>query len=211
MPRTARFVLPQVPLHVRHRGHNRNQCFFGERDYRTYLDYLAFFAERHGCAVHAYCLMTNHVHVFLTPAREDSCALLMKFLAQCYTQSINKKLGRSGSLWEGRFRSCPVTSDEYALACYRYIETNPVRARLVAHPREYPWSSFEANSRRERTGFLSPHPAYANVEDYVALVEADLGEKVVEDIRKATTGGFAVGAPRKPRGRQMRKIGSVPI
>ena len=211
MPRTARVVVPDLALHVRQRGHNRGQCFFQERDYSTYLDYLTFFARQYACSVHAYCLMTNHVHLFLTPHEENSCALLMKFLGQCYTQRVNKARGRCGSLWEGRFRSCPVASDAYALACYRYIELNPVRAGMVAHARDYPWSSYRANTERASDGLVSPHPAYPGMSDYGSLFDMELDPTLVDDIRKATSGGYVVGSPRRPRGRQMRKIGSVPI
>ena len=211
MPRSARVVVPEMPLHVRQRGHNREQCFFSDDDRRVYLGLLAFFARQFGCAIHAYCLMTNHVHLFLTPCEEWSCALLMKFLGQCYTQHINKSRGRSGSLWEGRYRSCPVADDRYALACYRYIELNPVRAGMVAHARDYRWSSYHANAEGICDPLIEPHRAYTGARDYQALFEADLEETLVNEIRKAISGGYAVGSLRKARGRQMRKMGSVPI
>jgi len=106
---------------------------------------LRFYAARFGCAVHAYCLMTNHVHLLMTPHQADACALVMK------------------QLWEGRFRSCLVGSEQYALACYRYIELNPVRARIVARPREYRWSSYGANAEGRRDEMITPHPAYCGL------------------------------------------------
>jgi putative transposase len=211
MPRSARVVVPGLALHVRQRGHNREQCFFGDDDRQVYLGFLAFFARQYGCAIHAYCLMTNHVHLFLTPREERSCALLMKFVGQRYAQHINKARGRSGSLWEGRYRSCPVADDRYALACYRYIELNPVRAGMVAHARDYRWSSYRANAEGQTEPMIEPHRAYTGAGDYRSLFDADLEEVYVNEIRKAISGGYAVGSLRKARGRQMRKMGSVPI
>jgi len=209
MPRTARFVLPDLALHVIQRGNNRGNCFFREADYAAYLGYLRFYARRFGCSVHAYCLMTNHVHLLMTPHHADVCALVMKYLGQCYVQYVNKTLGRTGTLWEGRFRSCLVGSEHYALACYRYIELNPVRARIVAHPREYRWSSYGANAEGRRDEVITPHPAYCGLAEdptrrnlaYAGLFDTSLEESVIEEIRKATRGGFLVGKRRRGRGR----------
>ena len=132
MPRIARSVLAGLPLHVVQRGINRQQCFFSDTDYAVYLKFLAEFSVRFGCSLHAYCLMTNHIHLLLTPERADACALLMKNLGQRYVQSVNRKLGRTGTLWGGRFKSGLVRSESYVLACYRYIEMNPVRAGRFA-------------------------------------------------------------------------------
>src|SRR5258708_20900356 len=134
MPRHARFMIAGVPVHVIQRGHNRAACFFDPADYRFYLEHLASLASGTGCAIHAYCLMTNHVHLLLTPARAESAARLVKHLGQRYTQHVNRTYRRSGTLWEGRFRSCLVESESYLLACYRYIELNPVRAAMRRPP-----------------------------------------------------------------------------
>ena len=188
-----------MAVHVIQRGNNRGRCFFSDGDYLAYLSTLRFFARGFHCSVHTYCLMTNHVHLLLTPHAADACALLMKYLSQCYVQRVNKRTGRSGTLWEGRFRSCLVASEHYVLACYRYIELNPVRAGLVSHPAEYPWSSYAANSQ----GRLDP--------TYGELLNAPLDAKLVEEIRKATRGGYVVGSQRRARGRPAGKMGSVPI
>src|SRR5262249_33323002 len=139
MPRIARPVLAGLPLHVVQRGINRQSCFFGDADYEGYLEYLGSLAPSFGCAVHAYCLMTNHVHLLLTPETQTACGLLMKNLGQRYVQTVNRRLDRSGTLWEGRFKSCLVPSESYVLACYRYIELNPVRAGMVCAPEQYRW------------------------------------------------------------------------
>ena len=160
MPRTARFIVPDLTVHIVQRGHDKQRCFFDETDYRAYLDYLREFALKASCSVHAYCLMTNHVHLLVTPHSTNSCAKLMKNVGQHHVQRINSRRGRKGTLWEGRFYSCPVMTEAYALACYRYIELNPVRAGMVTHPSEYRWSSYGANAIGQRNEFLVPHAAY---------------------------------------------------
>jgi len=223
MPRTARFVVPGVTLHVTQRGHDRRPCFFEEGDYRAYLGYLGEFALKFACSVHAYCLMTNHVHLLITPHTPDSCAKLMKNLGQNHVQRINSRRRRTGTLWEGRFWSCPVTTERYVLCCYRYVELNPARAGIVQHPGDYPWSSYQQNIEGNPGGLLDPHAVYLSIaaektargKDYRALCDEPLAPEVIEEIRKATRGGYVVGAARRPRGRPrpavMRKIGSVPI
>ena len=209
MPRTARFIVPGVTVHVVQRGHDRHDCFFDESDYRAYLGYLSEFAVRFRCAVHAYCLMTNHVHLLVTPRAEDSCAWMMKNVGQQHVQRINSRRRRTGTLWESRFYSCPVSSERYVLACYRYIELNPVRAGMVVRPEEYPWSSYGGNSRGDPNGVLTAHDAYMAIAQetqsraaaYRALCDESLDTEVLDQIRKATRGGYAVGAARRPRGR----------
>jgi putative transposase len=222
MPRLARSVVRGIPLHIVQRGINRNPCFFAGTDYAWYLRFLQRFSERFGCSVHAYCLMTNHVHLLVTPQAQDACALMMKNLGQCYVQAVNKRLERSGTLWEGRFHSCMVQSDSYVLACYRYIELNPVRAGLVTAPNEYRWSSYAENSGCGIGSSVQPHPAFEALgtdasqrsRAYKELCASAPSPLVVEEIRKATRIGCVVGDVRRNRGRpprQMRKMGSVPI
>ena len=153
MPGRPRIVLPGTPLHLIQRGNNRQACFYTEEDYLLYLDWLKEFAEKCECSVHAYVLMTNHVHLSITPYNKDSAGVMMKRLGQRYLQYINRTYRRSGTLWEGRFRSCFTQEENYILACYRYIELNPVRASIVEHPAEYRWSSFRANAQREASAF----------------------------------------------------------
>jgi putative transposase len=223
MPRTARLVVPGVTLHVTQRGHNRQPCFCEDGDYRAYLGYLSEFAFEYGCSVHAYCLMTNHVHFLLTPHAADACANLMKNLGQNHVQRINSRRKRTGTLWQGRFWSCPVTTERYLLACYRYVELNPQRAGMVGHPSDYPWSSYHQNAQGDPMHPLDPHAVYLAIAkekslratEYRALCEVPLEIEVIDEIRRATRGGYVVGAGRRPRGRPwpavMRKIGSVPI
>ena len=148
-------MLAGVPVHVIQRGNNRGACFVDDEDRNFYLFHLARGLGRCGCQLHAYCLMTNHVHLLLTPEGAESCAVLMKHMGQLRSQYFNKRYGRTGSLWEGRFRSCLVQSEGYVLACYRYIELNPVRASLVIHPGDYPWSSHRNNALGEAAAQLA--------------------------------------------------------
>ncbi len=220
MARTARLIIPDLSVHIVQRGHDGRDCFFVESDYRDYLELLNRFAQQCGCSVHAYCLMTNHVHLFVTPHASESCAQLMKNLGQRYVQRVNSRLGRSGTLWEGRFYSCLVPTERYALACYRYVECNPVKPGMVNHPAAYPWSSYRINTNAALRSWVSPHAAYLGIAEdptrraaeYAALCGEPLSPEIVDDLRKATRRGYAAGSTPRRRGRpwQMRKMGSVP-
>lgn len=204
MPRRARITLANVPLHLIQRGNNRQACFFADEDYRVYLDHLADSARKFNCAIHAYVLMTNHVHLLLTPGSDDSAGLMMKNLGQRYVQYVNRTYRRSGTLWEGRFRSCLAQDDAYLLACQRYIELNPVRAGMVPHPAEYRWSSYRANAQGEEDAILTHHPLYLALgtdpderrASYRDLFRHSLDPGQVDQIRKATNGNYALGDTR---------------
>lgn len=212
MPRVARLVVPEISLHIVQRGHDRARVFFDEADYAAYLVALGTYAARFRCAVHAYCLMTNHVHLLITPADQAGCALLMKHLAQRHAKRINAERARSGSLWESRFHSGLVTTDEYAVACYRYIELNPLRACMVDHPSKYHWSSYNANVGAAPQSFVRCHPGFMalGLEDsprvaaYRELCDTSVAQPVIDEIRRATRNGHRMGDPRKPRGRPKR-------
>lgn len=204
MPRRARIALPGVPLHVIQRGNNRQACFFADDDYRLYLDQLKLCARRTGCAIHAYALMTNHVHLLLTPCKADGAGRMMKLLGQRYVQYVNRRYQRSGTLWEGRFRSCIVQDETYLLGCSRYIEMNPVRAGMVAVPSAYRWSNYRANALGDADPMIEPHPIYialGNLAEkrqsaYQALFTETLDAGLMSDIRHATNGNFVLGNPR---------------
>jgi len=201
MPRRARIMLPGIAVHVVQRGNNQGDCFFRDEDRDFYLFHLSRLLSRAHCRLHSYCLMTNHVHLLLTAAKADGCALLMKGIGQLYAQYINKRYGRSGYLWQGRFKSCLVQSEEYVLACYRYIELNPLRAGIARRPDEYRWSSYAANATGGPADFLSPHDEYQRLGRTPAERQAvyrDLfGEhqrpERQDEIRTATNGGYALG------------------
>jgi len=141
MPRTARLELPGVPLHVVQRGNNRAPCFLNDIDRRFYLKCLSEAALRRACAIHAYVLMTNHVHLLVTPQERGAAGAMMQDLGRRYVRVFNTLHGRTGTLWEGRFKSSLVDSESYLLTCQRYIDLNPVRAGITARAAAYPWSS----------------------------------------------------------------------
>src|SRR5688572_16619582 len=165
MPRRARLLFPGHPLHIWQRGVNRGRTFTDDGDRSFYLGLLQEALPQSGCEMHAYVLMTNHVHLLITPAEEDSAARLMKAVAQRHAQRYNKRWVRTGPLWEGRFKSSVVDSDGYALRCHRYIEENPLRAGMVRHPAEYAWSSFRANAMDYPCPFLAQHATMRSLHD----------------------------------------------
>lgn len=201
MPRRARISIAGIPWHIIQRGNNRSACFFADEDYQFYLHHLKEQAEKFGCKVHAYVLMTNHVHLLLTPENENSAAQLMKNLGQRYVQYINRSYRRSGTLWEGRFRSCLAQTEDYVLACYRYIELNPVRADMVNHPREYPWSSYRYNAEGRNNALITPHEEYLRLDKqalnrrkaYRDLFRAHVDGDIDNQIRSATNGNYVLG------------------
>ncbi len=203
MPRRPRVILPGVPLHLIQRGNNRQACFFAEDDYRAYLGWLQEYANATRCAIHAFVLMTNHVHLLMTPEASAGAATLMKRLGQRYVQSVNRTYRRSGTLWEGRFRSCLTQEEDYVLGCYRYIELNPLRANMVEHPAEYPWSSYRANAQGAPSALLTPHALYTALgreenerrTAYRELFRYHLDPGIVDQIRAATNGNYVLGNP----------------
>lgn len=194
-------MLAGIPVHAVQRGNNHGACFFRDEDRAFYLHHLERLLRPSGCLLHAYCLMTNHVHLLLTPLHPSSCGSLMKHLGQLHSQYVNRTYERTGSLWEGRFRSCLVQSEEYLLACHRYIELNPVRAGMVEHPRQYPWSSYRVNAEGETSGLVVQHQEYLRLgrrigdrcRAYRALFDPIPGHDRFDDIRQATNGNFALG------------------
>jgi putative transposase len=160
MPRKPRFNLIGIPQHVIQRGNNREPCFYAEQDYRRYLDDLKESADKYDCRVHAYVLMTNHVHMLVTPMKDHGVSDMMQALGRRYVYYINKTYRRTGTLWEGRYKSSLVDSNHYLLTCMRYIELNPVRANMVAHPGEYKWSSYPANAQDAYDAVIEGHPTY---------------------------------------------------
>jgi putative transposase len=204
MPRHARIVAAGFPMHVILRGIDRTAIFFAEDDYRVFSTTLAALAECESVRVHAYVLMTNHVHLLMTPATDRGPARLMKGLGQRYVQSINRTYHRTGTLFEGRFRSALIETDGYLLACQRYIELNPVRARLVRTPEEYLWSSYRCNALGVADPVIAPHPLYLDLADadearrsrYRELFADAIPQDTLNALREATNGGFVLGSRR---------------
>jgi putative transposase len=160
MPRKPRFFLKGVPCHIVQRGNNREPIFFEKEDYLSYLEWLEEALIRYDCELHAYVLMTNHVHLLITPNTKNGISLTMQYVGRHYVPYINHMYARSGTLWEGRFKASLIDSETYLLTCMRYIELNPVRADMVKNPGEYKWSSYKGNSTQQEDFLLSPHPKY---------------------------------------------------
>jgi putative transposase len=202
MPRNPRIRLADMPFHVVQRGHNRSACFLSDGDRFRYLDELTSLSRIHGVAMHSYALMTNHVHLLMTPSSPDGLSTLMRYLGLRYVRYFNQLHGRTGSLWEGRPYASLVDSENYLLICHRYIEGNPVRAGMVARPEDYPWSSFRANGCGKADPLVTPHPVIETLgrtpgerrEAYRSLFESDLTAQQLAEIRLSARGGFAIGS-----------------
>jgi len=205
MPRTARIVINSYPHHIIQRGHNRQVVFASDEDYLYYLDNLREWKAKLGCKVYAYCLMTNHVHLVIDPGEDEkSLALLMKRVAGRQTRYANKIEKRTGTLWEGRYKSSTISTNEYLLACCRYVELNPVRAGMVPDPGEYRWSSYNAKIDIEKAGWLDTDPCYLafgrtsskRADKYRKWVKEEIADSELELIRKCVQRGQLTGSRR---------------
>lgn len=204
MSRRPRIKLADIPQHIVQRGINREPCFFAEEDYHCYLHWLQKSAADWHCAIHAYALMTNHVHLLATSSRIDGIAKLMQSIGRRYVQYINRSYRRTGSLWEGRFKSSLVQAEEYLLTCMRYIELNPVRANMVSDPAQYRWSSYRCNGLGQADERITPHSLYfalgqdesVRLAEYRGLFRSELDAEALGDIRLALAQGQPLGNER---------------
>ncbi|MEK7207753.1 MAG: transposase [Pseudomonadota bacterium] len=204
MARLPRIVVPGQPLHIIQRGNNREPCFFADEDYRFYLDSLKDASSRYGCRVHAYVLMTNHVHLLLTPEAVESPSALLQSVGRRYVHYVNQVYRRTGTLWEGRFKSALIDSDRYLLTCSRYIELNPVRARMVEQPGDYRWSSYRHNALGQVDALLTSHFLYEGLDTdamqrcaaYRSLFSVQADPVELQAIRTATETGTILGNDR---------------
>ena len=211
MPRRARLFLPGIPLHIVQRGHYRQQCFYCDGDFLHFLHLMRKYGELMHISLHAYVLMSNHVHLL---ASFTSCAFpgeFMKAVVQGYTQYFNRRRGLIGTLWEGRYHSCPVPTDRYLMTCQRYIELNPVRAAMVDSVDQYTWSSYRANAGLAEDSALTPHFLYQSLgntestrgeiyrEQFVPPSDSDIRE-----LRWATNSNKLPGEPRAKPGRPVK-------
>jgi len=189
------------------RGNNRGEIFRAPADYRFFLEKLAAAAARNGCDIHAYVLMSNHVHLLLSPNSEQGIGKMMQMLGRYYVQYYNYCYRRTGTLWEGRYRATLIDTDQYLLTCMRYVELNPVRAGMVAHPSEYPWSSYRHNALGESDGLLTAQREYRrlgrNTDErqaaYRQLFRARIAEQTLAEIREATNKAWVLGSDRFKR------------
>jgi len=191
-------------MHVILRGIDRAATFFETEDRTFFLETLGAVAAEESVGVHAYVLMTNHVHLLMTAARDEGVAVVMKRVGQRYVQHVNRTYRRTGGLFEGRFRSSLVEADAYLLACQRYIELNPVRALMVRAPGAYPWSSYRANALGGTDPVATPHALYRALADseearpaaYRRLFDDVLSAELLGRLRDCTNGGFVFGSSR---------------
>ena len=201
MPRKPRFNLIGIPQHVIQRGNNREPCFYAEEDYQRYLDDLKESAEKYDCRIHAYVLMTNHVHLLVTPMKESGISQMMQALGRRYVYYINKTYKRTGTLWEGRYKSSLIDSDNYLLTCMRYTELNPIRASMVNHPGEYKWSSYHANAQGDINSLIEEHPLYIELgaskevrqENYRELFRHHMDNEILHEIRESLNHELVLG------------------
>jgi putative transposase len=202
MARQPRIDVAGIPQHVIQRGVNRSVCFLDDYDRNDYLFSLHQAAEQRDCRIHAYVLMTNHVHLLVTGDAQGCVSAMMQSLGRRYVRKFNKRHDRTGTLWEGRFKSCLVDSERYVLTCYRYIELNPVRAGIVEKPGEYPWSSVHANAFGKVDSLVAPHPVFlmlgpdrtSRMASYRDLLAQALDKNEITSIRNHVNQGKALGS-----------------
>lgn len=223
MPRRPRLVVRDIPLHIIQRGNNRQKSFFTDSDYLVYLDLLCRGAKSARCAVHAYVLMTNHVHILATPQDEHGPGMMMKAVGERYVRYLNERYGRSGTLWDGRYRSCLIEDETYLLVCHRYIELNPVRAGMVSHPSLYRWSSHKCNAHAETDQIITPHRLFTSLHSdelarrhaYRELFSVAVKHSDVAQLRDATNNNYACGSAKfyetmgRLLGRQVARVAST--
>jgi putative transposase len=201
VPRKPRFNLPGYPQHVLQRGNNREPCFYAEADYQRYLEDLTEIAVKYSCEVHAYVLMTNHVHLLVSSQIDYGLSQMMQALGRRYVYYINNRYRRTGTLWEGRFKASLIDTEAYLLTCMRYIELNPIRANMVTHPGEYSWSSYAANAQGEDDSLITPHHLYTGLGETAALRQAayrelfrhHMDDELLHEIREALNHEIVLG------------------
>ena len=202
MARLRRYCPADVPQHVIQRGNNRSACFADNCDMAAYAHFLREAAVKHSLSIHGWVFMTNHVHLLVTPQSDHALSRAMQTLGRRYVRYFNKTYHRTGTLFEGRFKSCIVQESYYFLACLRYIELNPVRAGMVLDPADYTWSSYKANGFGQSTQLWSPHAQYmalgaTDVERqrrYRALFDSHVDGDLLADVRQSVNQGLALGS-----------------
>ena len=202
MTRSRRYCPADIPVHIIQRGNNRSDCFYEAVDKARYFGILKKAADELDVSVHAWVFMSNHVHLLVTPIDSDSTSKMMQNVDREYVRYFNRKYSRTGTLWDGRFKSCLVQTETYFLVCQRYIELNPVRAGLVADPASFHWSTYNSNALGAESSLLRPHDVYLELgktrgerlEAYQALFREAIPEDQIEKIRTGINKGLVVGS-----------------
>jgi putative transposase len=220
MSRLPRICPIGIPQHIIQRGNNRQLCFYAERDFINYISWLKGFSVKFGVEIHAWVLMNNHVHLLCTPQQLNAISHMMQALGRQYVRYFNYNHNRTGTLWEGRFKSCLVEDERYLLHVYRYIELNPVRAEIVQNPADYRWSSYQINGLGKSSGLCTPHALYLSLgrntlerqSNYRQLFVSRIDHKLLGEIRVALNSGMALGNNKfkqeleKQTGRRLHKL-----
>ncbi len=204
MPRLPCLCPVGIPQPIIQRGNNHQVCFTTDEDMAVYANWLSDYATKYDVHIHAWVFMTNHVHLLVTPWKENGVSRMIQSLGRYYVRYYNKHYRRSGTLWEGRFKSCLVESTSYLLRCYRYIELNPVRASMVQDPSAYPWSSYRCNALGLQSKLITPHETYLGLgkskvqrlANYRELFKHYLDDNIVKEIRESVNKGLVFGSER---------------
>ena len=199
MPRVARLVVPGLPHHVTQRGNRRQPTFFGDSDYRLYMRLLREWCATAGTQIWAWCLMPNHVHLILVPSHEDGLRAALGETHRRYTRAVNAREGWLGHLWQSRFASFPM-DERHLIACARYVELNPVRARLTKRPEDWPWSSARAHLRLAEDGLTAVAPLLDRIPKWADLLASGLRDGERDAIRACERSGYALGDRRFLKG-----------
>jgi len=202
MARLRRLNLPNIPQHIVQRGNNRQACFVTQQDRVVYLNKLKEYAAEFEVDIHAYVLMTNHVHLLATPQKGEGVSHMMQALGRYYVRYFNKQHKRTGTLWERRFKSSLVDSENYFLTVSRYIELNPVRAKIILHPKDYPWTSYRHNALNQSASLITPHEVYLKLgksgreraEHYSSLFKQLIPQSKIDEIRSALNRAWVLGS-----------------
>lgn len=202
MARLPRIVIPNQPLHIMHRGNNKQNIFESEEDMTRIKEDIESALLKSGCSLHAYVIMTNHLHLLITPHDEKQLAVFMQSMANKYVRYFNAKHQRTGTIWEGRFKSCLVDSEHYLFALYKYIEMNPVKAGMVNSVEDYLWSSYHHNALGLTDPLITEHEQYQSLSSsylertsrYKSLFDALDIDKQQQKITDATMKGELYGS-----------------
>lgn len=204
MARLKRIAPKGVAQHIIQRGNNRQVIFAGDADMKAYLNWLKEYSQKYKVEIHAWVLMTNHVHLLCTPQADKAISQMMQAVGRMYVRYFNYTYQRTGTLWEGRFKACLVQNERYLLTLYRYIELNPVRAGMVESPSDYNWSSYGINALGTSSELQTPHPEYIalgknkkqRLMNYQALFKTVISESQLKEIRGNTNRGLALADTR---------------
>jgi putative transposase len=202
MPRKPRFYLPNYPVHIVQRGHNKNNVFFEPEDYKVYLDWLQEGSEWYEVPIHAYALLPNEIHILASPGDKESASRMMQYQGRRYVPYVNSTYNKTGTIWQGRYKASLIDPETYLVNCMLYIESLPVREGLSKSPGPYKWSSYKANAQGKKNALITPHKAFKSLakgdakrmEKYSTMAKAGLSDEVITNIQDAWQTGTPLGS-----------------